>query len=184
MEVKDRKEQKRVSKQTFNKHSLLLTSSFVCGMDVLWDWWCWTQLLSIVSSKWQQKRITYLSLCEGGLWRIWRTYEWSVEKKNRLEGEYWHMGYQLPNRKTIHNMHVCQRERYVTVNHTLTQTYWSSSFGLCGWCRVSMWPRSGVLGVGQGWDTLFVWMGLWIQRDYCIRFGSLTALTVSVFVSV
>lgn len=62
----------------------------------------------------------------------------------------------------------------------------SSSFGLClgVWCRVSRWPRSGVLGVGRGWDTLFVWIGLWIQRDYCIRFGSLTALTVCVFVSV
>ncbi len=131
------------------------------------------------------RRETYhLSLCEGDLWRIWRTYEWSVEKKNRLEGEYWHMGYQFPNRKTFHNMHVCQREKYVTVNHTLTQPCLSSSFGLCEWCRVSMWPRSGVLGVGYGWDTLFVWMGLWIQRDYCIRFGSLTALTVSVFVSV
>ncbi len=111
MEVKDRKEQKRVSKQTFHKHSPPLTSSFVCVMDVLWDWWCWTQLLSIVSSKRQQNRITYhLSLCERDLWRIWRTYEWSEEKKNRLEGEYWHMGYQFPNRKTIQNMHVCQRD--------------------------------------------------------------------------
>ncbi len=66
MEVKDIKEQKRVSKQIFHKHSPLLTSSFVCVMDVLWDWWCWTQLLSIFSSKWQQKRNLSSQLVWGG----------------------------------------------------------------------------------------------------------------------
>lgn len=149
MEVKDRKEQKRVSKQTFHKHSPLLTSSFVCVMDVLWDWWCWTQLLSIVSSKRQPKRITYhLSLCEGDLWWIWRTYEWSVQKKNGLNGERLHMGCKFArNRETIRNMHECQREMFSI--HTLTQT--------CLHPLVCVWvydvELAGGLGlVCWGWD--------------------------------
>jgi len=31
---------------------------------------------------------------------------------------------------------------------------------VCVWVYDGRWPRSVVMGVGRGWGTLFVWMGL------------------------
>lgn len=139
-----------------NRH---FTNIALCSLHLLFAWWMSSEIDDVEHSCWalspqsdNPKRITYhLSLCEGDLWWIWRTYEWSVKKKNGLNGERLHMGCKFTrNRKTIHNMHECQREKCSVFTH------WHKLVGLhplvCVW--VYDVELAGGLGlVYWGWDV-------------------------------